>query len=266
MTRFALPSLLVGALAACGASNENPCPQGQSYDGVSCVGQNTCPPGQVFNGQYCAASSGGQCPAGQTWNGTTCVAGTGGYCPAGQTWNGTACVPQTGGQCPAGQSWNGTACVPQATGGGQCSPATTVDSAVAATMLGPAMAQYVPPGARPEGGAIYSNFQQGQCVQRPIQLQAGKCYTVVGAGQPGVQELDIQFVPATPIPAIPGLPAIGGLGGMGVVAQDHMNGPVAVLGPKPNCYKWPLPIPMPLNLVVRVKSGQGAAAAQVYVK
>jgi hypothetical protein len=164
-----------------------------------------------------------QCPPGQTWNGTMCVAGQ--QCPAGQTWNGQQCVAQ----CPAGQNWNGQQCVPaQPATGGACNAQRLDASAAApaAAML-PTLAQaQVPPGAKPVGQAIAGQFQQGQCLQSQLQLQPGKCYTVVGAGGPGVTELDIEFVPMSPIPNVTPPP----------VAQDQGSGPNATLGPKPDCF------------------------------
>jgi len=245
------------ALAACSGANDLQCPTGQVYDGQHCVHQlPQCPPGQVWNGYACAVAAGPQCPVGTTWNGQACVAAAGPQCPAGQSWNGSACVPPATAQCPPGQSWNGSACVPAAAGGSQCGQATTADAGAAGALLTPVVAQHVPAGAQPVGGAIYGNFQPGQCVQQPVQLQPGKCYTAVGLGQPGVSDLDVQLVIPSPIPGIPAPP----------IAQDQTQGPTAVLGEKPNCFQWSAPMPATANLVVRVTAGQGAAAAQLYAK
>ena len=269
MSRFVLSSLActgLAALAACGGANENQCPQGQSWDGQSCVGMAPqCPPGQMWNGAMCAATGGmgGQCPAGQSWNGAACVPMGGGQCPAGQSWNGAACVPAggTAPQCPAGQSWNGSACVaggPGPAAGGACSPAQQTNLAAVAPLLGAFTGQYVPAGARPVGQAITGNLQAGQCVEMPIQLQPSKCYTVVAAGQPGaMQNLDVQIIPTSPIPGIPITHAL---------AEDQTQDAVAVLDGKPNCYHAPPFISVAAELVVRASAGQGVFAAQMYEK
>ena len=44
------------------------------------------------------------------------------------------------------------------------------------------------------------------------------------------------------------------------------TGAQAVLGEKPNCFKWAWPIPAPVKVVVGVTSGQGLAAAQLFGK
>ena len=37
-------------------------------------------------------------------------------------------------------------------------------------------------GSKPVGSALAGNFQQGQFLESQIQLQPGKCYTVVASG------------------------------------------------------------------------------------
>jgi hypothetical protein len=101
-----------------------------------------------------------------------------------------------------------------------------------------------------------ANFQTGQQLEAQIQMDPGKCYTVVGAGlPPAVTELNIQFVAVTPLP-----------GTAPVLAVDNTTGAQAVLGEKPNCYKWAWPIAAPVKVVVSVSGGAGLAAAQVYAK
>ncbi|MBW2523572.1 MAG: hypothetical protein JRI23_05330 [Deltaproteobacteria bacterium] len=245
-----LAGALVFPLAACGGAEEaGECPPGQIPQGDQCIPQ--CPPGQTWNGVQCAGQQ--QCPAGQTWNGTQCVAAQ--QCAAGQTWDGTQCVSQ----CPAGQTWNGQQCVAQAAGPAGACNAQRIDAAAAAPVAAilPTLTQaQVPPGAQPVGSAIAGQFTEGQCIQTQVQINSGKCYTIVGAGGPGVTELDIELVPMLPIPGV-AIPA---------VAQDQGSGPNAVLGPKPNCFTNPTPIPAPMNLVIRVRGGQGMAVAQVYEK
>ncbi len=254
MSKLASASLaLVGAAVLTGCPAENRCPQGQVWNGQYCVGQAPqCPPGQMWNGQFCAPA-GPQCPPGQSWNGQACVGGAP-QCPPGQSWNGQACVGAPP-QCPPGQTWNGQACVggaPPPPPPQGCGQATTTDASVAQPMIAPLVAQHVPAGARAVGPAIYGNFSPGQCMEMQVQLQPGRCYTVVGAGGPGVQNLDVKFVP--PIPNAP------------PVAEDQTQGSQAVLGGKPNCFQGAPFMPTPMNLVVRVTAGQGPVGVQLYEK
>ncbi len=107
-----------------------------------------------------------------------------------------------------------------------------------------------PPGAKAMGNLIVANFAQGQTLEQSIQLQANKCYTVVAAGAPGVNEVNIKLMP----PVIPT-----------TLAQDNTTGPQATLGQNPNCWKNG-PIPSPMRVMVEVPSGQGIVAAQIYEK
>jgi hypothetical protein len=224
------------------------CPSGQSWNGVQCVAQTQCPAGQQWTGTACA------CPAGQQWNGTACA------CPAGQQWNGTACAAAVAQQCPPGQQWNGTACV-AAAAAGACAPAQPIDAGLAGPGLDVLAQQHMVPGARPTGLTLAGNFQQGQCLEVPFQLDPGKCYTIVGMSLGGITNLDLELKPAV----LQGLPVLPGFQ-LPPAASDTTAEPTAVIGPKPNCYKWPLPMPMPMTLVMRVSAGQGMAAARVYAK
>src|SRR5690606_36046785 len=103
------------------------------------------------------------------------------------------------------------------------------------------------------GSAVAGQFQQGQSLQQQIQMQPGKCYTIVAAGAPPVTEVNIQLTPA-----IPGVNI--------TAAADQDTGATAVIGKKPNCFKWALPAPGPMNLILSVSGGSGVAAAQVYEK
>lgn len=105
------------------------------------------------------------------------------------------------------------------------------------------------------GSAIVGNFQAGQTLEVQAQMQPGKCYSVVGAAVPTVTELNLQLVAVMPIP-----------GTAPTLAQDQDTGPQAVLGKKPNCYRWSLPFAASVKLVVQVAAGQGLAAAQLYEK
>jgi hypothetical protein len=109
-------------------------------------------------------------------------------------------------------------------------------------------------GMQPDGGSFAGQFQQGQTLEQPFNIQPGKCYSVVGVGL-GITELDIQIV-AQPAPMLPPT----------VLAQDNTQGPNATLGGGGNCFKNPLPIGGPAKVVVTATAGSGIAVAQIFVK
>lgn len=136
--------------------------------------------------------------------------------------------------------------------------ATAIDPSMAAAVQ-PVLTQLAsskaPAGAKPIGSLMAANFQQGQELEAQVQMEPGKCYTVVGAALPPVAELDLKLIAVTP------------LAGMApVLAVDNTSGVQAVLGEKPNCFKWAWPIAAPVKVVVSVTSGQGLAAAQLFGK
>jgi hypothetical protein len=143
----------------------------------------------------------------------------------------------------------------------------TAPSAPAATAIDPSLAAPVQPlltqlasskapaGAKPIGAVMAANFQQGQQLEAQVQMEPGRCYTVVGAGLPPLTELDLKLVAVTP------------LAGMApVLAVDNTTGVQAVLGEKPNCFKWAWPIAAPVKVVVTATAGSGLAAAQLFGK
>jgi hypothetical protein len=235
--------LALGILLSGCPSKQPECAPGQYYDGANCIqgggmGGGQCPPGQMWNGSMCAPAGGGSCPPGQVWNGSMCVASAGGSCPPGQTWNGSACV--------------GTAPPPPPAGGGACSTQSDPTASTVATQALTLLAQqYAPPGARAVGSAIAGNMSAGQCMEQQVQLQPGKCYTVIGTAISG-GEVDVELTPP-----LAGLPA---------VAVDQKTGPVAVLGEKPNCFKWAAPLAAPMRMVLKMPSGGGMAGAQLFEK
>lgn len=196
------------------------------------------------------------------------VAPAGSQCPPGQYFDGQFCQIQ--GAAPGATAAPvATGAAPGATGAPTAAPpplpvataaagptATPLDPAAAgaATQLIAPLAQQSAPGAKPVGSAIAGNFQQGQSLEGQVQMQANKCYTVVGVGLPPIQNLDIQLAPFVPIA---GLPAA-------VVAQDQTVGPQAIIGEKATCYRSMLP--MPMKVIVTVSQGSGVAAVQVYEK
>jgi len=138
-----------------------------------------------------------------------------------------------------------------ATGGGQATP---IAAAMATPILTGIAAGEVQ-GMQPEGGAFAGQFTEGQTLEQPININAGKCYAVVAVGLPGVVELDVQLV-VQPVPQLPPT----------VLGQDNQTGAQAILGGKGNCFKNPLTVGGPGKVVLKVVKGQGIAGAQVYVK
>ena len=108
---------------------------------------------------------------------------------------------------------------------------------------------------QPEGGAFAGQFQEGQILEQPINLAPGKCYSVVGAGLPGVQELDVQIA-AQPVPQAPAL----------TLAQDNATGSIAIVGGKGNCFKNAFPVAVTGKVILKVTKGAGIAGGQIYVK
>jgi len=187
-----------------------------------------CPPGQYFDGRICQAPT-GTVPAATTPVATAPPAGT---------------VP---GAIP------GVATTAQ---GPLATPLDPATAQVVTAAIGPLAATAAAPGAKPVGAAIAGNFLQGQSLEQTVQMNPGKCYTIVGAGVPTITNLDIQLVPSI---SVPGLPAA-------VVAADSSQAATAIVGQQPNCYKWALPMGGTMKVVVTVSAGQGMAAAQVFEK
>ena len=190
----------------------------------------SCPPGQYFDGTYCVVQGAGGAPTAGAGGAT---AGTGGTPTTGGT-GGTAPVPTSG-----------------------CVPAQTLDPAAAAAAapgLATLLSSSLPAGAQAVGTPFGAQLQQGQCVEMSLQLEPGKCYTVVGAG-PSLQNVDVQIVTVTPVPNV-----------QPVLAVDQTVAPQAVIGAKPTCWRMALPMPLQGKIVVRAAAGQGMVAAQVFAK
>jgi hypothetical protein len=191
-----------------------------------------CPPGQYFDGRFCQTQ--GVAPGGTATPAPT-----------------TTAPPAGTGTAPAGTPPIATAAP------GPTAQRLDPTAAQAATQLiGPLGQQHAMAGAKPVGSAIAGNFQQGQSLEEQIQMNPGKCYTVVGVGLPPVQNLDISLVPAI---ALPGLPAAA-------MAADNTVGANAIVGEKPNCFKWALPMSGMMKVIMTVSQGSGVAAAQVFEK
>jgi hypothetical protein len=156
---------------------------------------------------------------------------------------------------PAGMPPAGGALPPTAPSAPLATPIDPSAAAAVQPILSQLAATKAPAGAKPIGSVMAANFQQGQALEAQVQMEPGRCYTVVGAGVPPVAELDIKLVAITP------------MAGMApILAVDNTTGLQAVLGEKPNCFKWAWPIPAPVKVVVTVTAGSGLAAAQLFGK
>lgn len=197
----------------------------------------SCPPGQFFDGQYCRMAS-----------------PTPGYGdPNAQP--GPAPGPGSGTQPAPAPTAPPPVPVATAAAGPTATPVDPGMAAAATPLLQPLASQHIVAGAQPVGSPVAGQFQQGQSLEHQIQMQPGKCYTVVAAGAPPVADISLQLVPVMPIPGM-----------QPVLAQDKDQGPTAVIGKKPDCFKWAFPAPAAMKLIMTVNSGQGVAAAQVYEK
>jgi len=188
-----------------------------------------------------------QCAPGQYFDGRTCQSPTGTQPTAATPVATAAPTPALPTAIPG---------VATTTAGPTATPLDPATAQTVAAAIGPIAATAAAPGSKPVGAAIAGNFAQGQSLEQTVQMNPGKCYTIVGAGVPTITNLDIQLVPSI---AIPGMPAA-------VVAADSSTGPTAIVGQQPNCYKWALPMGGTMKVVVSVSGGQGMAAAQVFEK
>lgn len=142
---------------------------------------------------------------------------------------------------------------PAAGTAGTCTEIDAAAAAVAQPLITAMSASAVPAGAKPLGGVIAANCQAGGRLSKPIQMQPGKCYTVVGASV-GVTELNME------------LKTVAVAGVAPVVSQDQETGAQAVIGREPNCYKWAWPMGGTMTLDIIAAAGSGVVGAQVYEK
>jgi hypothetical protein len=168
----------------------------------------------------------------------------------------TATATAPGGYAPPTTTAPPAATTAPGTGAAAGSPATPI-AVPAAAAIQPLLTQLAAgevQGMQPDGTAFAGNFTEGQVLEQAITIQAGKCYSVVGASM-GIQELDIQLV-LVPSPLPPQ-----------VLSQDNSQGGTAVLGGKSTgCFKNALPIGGPGKVIVKATRGAGLAIAQIYIK
>ena len=140
----------------------------------------------------------------------------------------------------------------EAANNGSAQPIDPTLAGAAGTILDK-VAGNMAPGMSREGAPMAANFQTGQTMEQVIQLQSGRCYTVVAAG-PTVQAWDFSMVlVANPIPVQP------------VLVHETANGTPAAMSGGGNCFKWAWP-PATARVIVKVTQGGGIAVAQLYGK
>jgi hypothetical protein len=192
-----------------------------------------CPPGQFFDGQFCQMAQPMPPPAAPA--------------PASATGPASAPVAQSGTTgTPVGQ-------VHATTAGPNAIPLDPGAAAAATQLFAPLVQAHAMPGSKPVGSALAGQFAQGQSLEQVIPMQSGKCYTVIAVGAPPVQNVDIQLLLTVPI-----------AGYNLTQAADTDTGNTAVIGKKPDCYKWAWPVGGQLKLMLTVSAGEGVAAAQVF--
>jgi hypothetical protein len=179
--------------------------------------------------------------------GASSYAGSGG-----QTWSpqagagGSGVVAGAGGLSAAGGA---------VAAGGRAQAIDASAASVVQPLLNELAKKHAVAGSKPLGAPIVANFQPGQTFEAQIQLQPQKCYTVVATALPPITELNVEITLATPLANL-----------SPVLAVDSETGTTAVVGKKPNCYKWAMPLGTPAKVVLRAAAGSGLAAAQVYEK
>jgi len=115
------------------------------------------------------------------------------------------------------------------------------------------LAQQQAPGMKPEGAVIKTTLAPGAHGEGTVTLRPGKCYTIIGFGNLGVQQLAIRLVPPAPLPPQP-------------LFEGATNGPTATIGAKDQCIRSPSPVATPLKVDIEMKQGQGQVGVQAYSK
>ena len=128
-----------------------------------------------------------------------------------------------------------------------------VDPQLVGALMTPLAARYAP-GMQPEGTPLTAQLAEGQSTSMTVTMQAGKCYTVIGASPIGVGVKDLNLNLLTP----PFYTMSAG--------QDKTTSNEAVIGASPNPTCPMLPVPVAYKLDIRANKGAGIVAVQVYSK
>lgn len=145
--------------------------------------------------------------------------------------------------------------------GGVTGTAQVIDPSMAAVATGAlaSLAATNAPGAAADGPVMAGNFQTGQTLEQTINMQPGKCYTVVGSSI-GITQFDATAAMVTPLPGL-NAQFDKGTGKAGVAGSQF------VMGAKDKCLKLALsPIAIPVKVTVTATKGAGLGAAQIYSK
>jgi hypothetical protein len=111
------------------------------------------------------------------------------------------------------------------------------------------------PGAKPFAQPMVANLQGTDPVDASFELDFGKCYTVVAAGQtPSVDDVDLEMF------------AIGANGKSVLIASDGTRAPETAIRSAPDCFQPTRGADLRVRIVMRVAAGAGIAAAQIYSK
>jgi hypothetical protein len=197
------------------------------------------------------AETGGYLQGGTPYPAAGAAGGPAYVSTGGQTWSPTTGAGGGGGVAGAGGLSAGGAVA----AGGRAQAIDASAASVVQPLLNELAKKHAVAGSKPLGAPIVANFQPGQTFEAQIQLQPQKCYTVVATALPPITELNVEITLATPLANL-----------SPVLAVDSETGTTAVVGKKPNCYKWAMPLGTPAKVVLRAAAGLGLAAAQVYEK
>jgi hypothetical protein len=120
------------------------------------------------------------------------------------------------------------------------------------------------PKMEPEGQLVCMNVQEGGVTTgTDFTMYPDYCYTVLGTGLPGVQDVDLQV---TLDPAAAGFPpALAAFVSVPLMVDNIANA-ITAANPGKDCYHYALPLPGVAKLTVKAKLGSGAVAAQIYKK
>ncbi|HWL85536.1 MAG TPA: hypothetical protein VNO21_07020 [Polyangiaceae bacterium] len=133
------------------------------------------------------------------------------------------------------------------------SGAPAMDPAVVGAVMAPLAARYAP-GMQAEGQPLTAQLSEGQSTSMTVSMQAGKCYTIVGASPIGVGVKSLSLNLLTP-------PMYTLSAGQSKGASNE-----AVIGASPNPTCPMLPFPIAYKLDIRAAKGSGPVAVQVYSK